>query len=52
MVYALTTPYTVGLVSPTMDIAFGTSTAIQAHDAASGLCQIDASEPVVTITIK
>ena len=52
MVYELSTPYTVGLVSPTMDIAFGTSTAVQAHDTAVGLCQIDASDPVVTITIK
>ena len=52
MVYALVSPYTVGLISPTMDIAFGTSEAINGHDTASGLCVIGNSEPVVTITIK
>mgnify|MGYP001219450883 CR=1 FL=1 len=51
MVYQLTSPYTVGLVSPTMDIAFGTQNAIGAHDVGS-LCKITNEEPIVTITLK
>ena len=51
LVYTLTSPYTVGLVSPSMDIAFGTQTAIGAHDIGS-LCKITNEEPTVTITIK
>ena len=52
MVYKLTTPYTVALISPTIDISFGTSAAIKATDVGSNFCMFDPQEPVVTITIK
>lgn len=51
LVYELTTPYTVALISPTIDISFGTSAAVGAQEVNS-LCQMWAEEPVVTITIK
>jgi len=51
LVYELTSPYTVALISPTIDISFGTSAAVGAQEVNS-LCQIWAEEPVVTITIK
>ena len=51
MVYALASPYTVGLVSPKMDIAFGTQSALGAHDIGS-FCKITNEEPIVTVTIK
>ena len=51
MVYALASPYTVGLVSPTMDIKFGTQSALGAHDIGS-FCKITNEEPIVTVTIK
>ena len=52
MVYALTTPYTVALIAPTIDISFGTSTAIGAYTVSSTRCAIYANEPTVTVTIK
>ena len=51
MVYALSSPYTVGLVSPTMDIKFGTQNALGAHDIGS-FCKITNEEPTVSVTIK
>ena len=51
LVYKLTSPYTVALISPTIDISFGTSAAVGAQEVNS-LCQMWAEEPVVTITIK
>ncbi len=51
LVYKLTTPYTVALIAPTIDISFGTSAAVGAQEVNS-LCQMWAEEPVVTITIK
>ena len=50
LVYKLTSPYTVALISPTIDISFGTSAAVGAQEVNS-LCQMWAEEPVVTITI-
>ena len=52
MVYKLTTPYTVALISPTIDISFGTSAAIKATEVGTDFCMFDPQEPVVTITIK
>ena len=52
LVYQLTSPYTVALISPTIDISFGTSEALGAFTAANGQCAFNAGEPVVTITIK
>jgi hypothetical protein len=52
LIYELTSPYTVALISPTIDISFGTSEAISVNNNGSNLCQIWANEPVVTITIK
>ncbi len=52
MVYALTSPYTVALISPTIDISFGTSAAIKATEVGTDFCMFDPQEPVVTITIK
>lgn len=51
MIYELATPYTVSLISPTIDIAFGTQNAVGANEA-NNLCQMWAEEPIVTITIK
>jgi len=53
MIFALTAPYTVALIPPTIDISFGTQEAIGATDPNSGSrCMIIAFEPVCTITIK
>ena len=53
MIYALTSPYTVSLIPPTIDISFGTAEAIGATDPGSGSrCLMIAFEPVCTITIK
>ena len=51
MIYELTSPYTVALIAPQIDISFGTSAAVSAQEV-NELCQIWAEEPVVTITIK
>ena len=51
MIYTLTTPYTVSMQPPTIDISFGTQEAIGAVDAVSR-CFMLAFEPVCTITIK
>ena len=53
MIYTLTTPYTVALIPPVIDISFGTQEAIGATDPNSGSrCMMIAFEPVCTITIK
>ena len=51
MIYALSTPYTVSMQSPTVDISFGTQEAIGASNVGSR-CLMLAFEPVCTITIK
>ena len=51
LTYLLTTPYTVSLIPPTLDISFGTQEAVGAIDV-NDLCQMWAQEPVVTITMK
>jgi hypothetical protein len=51
MIYALTTPYTVSLIPPVIDISFGTAEAIGAADVGAR-CLMIAFEPVCTITIK
>ena len=51
MIYELTSPYTVSLQPPTIDISFGTQEAIGASDVSSR-CLMLAFEPVCTITIK
>ena len=56
LIYALSSPYTVGLISPSIDMAFGTQDSIVAeevnNDAGDGFCRFSIDEPVVTITIK
>ena len=52
MVYELSTPFTVALIAPTIDISFGTSAAIKATEVGTDFCMFDPQEPVVTITIK
>ena len=52
LVYELTSPYTVALISPTIDISFGTSKAVTASEVGTDLCMFEPEEPVVTITIK
>ena len=52
MVYTLTTPYTVALIAPTIDISFGTEDAIKAAEVGTDLCTFEPQEPIVTITIK
>ena len=51
LTYLLTTPYTVSLIPPTIDISFGTQEAIGASDVGAR-CLMIAFEPVCTITIK
>ncbi len=52
LVYKLSSPYTVALIAPTIDISFGTSAALGAYRAAAGRCAFYAEEPQVTISIK
>ncbi|MBD1160724.1 hypothetical protein IDH30_00370 [Pelagibacterales bacterium SAG-MED15] len=52
MVYTLASPYTVALISPTVDISFGTENAIKAAEVGTDLCSFEPQEPIVTITIK
>ena len=51
MIYELTSPYTVSLQPPTIDISFGTQEAIGASNVGSR-CLMLAFEPVCTVTIK
>ena len=51
MIYKLTSPYTVALIPPTIDISFGTAEAIGAANVGTR-CLMIAFEPVCTITIK
>ena len=51
MIYALTSPYTVALIPPVIDISFGTQEAIGAVNVGSR-CLMVALEPVCTVTIK
>ena len=53
MIFKLTTPYTVSMQPPTVDISFGTQEAIGATNPGGGSrCLMIAFEPVCTITIK
>ena len=52
IVYTLTSPYTVALITPTIDISFGTQEALNVFTAANGQCAFMVGEPVVTITMK
>ena len=55
MVYELTSPYTVALLPPTIDIGFGTQLAAGAYEIDNGsakFCHMWAEEPKLTITIK
>ncbi len=52
LVYKLTNPYTVSLIPPTVDISFGTATAVKATEIGTDLCFMEPLEPVVTLTIK
>ena len=52
MVYTLSSPYTVSLTPPIIDIGFGTSAAIKATEVGTDFCMFDPQEPVVTITIQ
>ena len=52
LVYTLATPYTVALISPTVDISFGTQNAIKAAEVGTDLCMFEPQEPIVKITIK
>ena len=56
LIYALSAPFTVGLISPTIDMAFGTQNSIVAEEvtnnAGAGICRFSIEEPKVTITIK
>jgi hypothetical protein len=53
MIYTLASPYTVALIAPVLDISFGTQTAVKATEiGTTNLCNIEAVEPVVTISLK
>jgi len=51
LTYLLTTPYTVSLIPPILDISFGTQEAVGAYNVGN-LCQMWAQEPVVTISLE
>ena len=62
LVYALSTPYTVSLIPPTIDISFGTRSALGVQEVSNsegdgtpsandGMCSFYPEEPIVTITI-
>ncbi len=62
-VYELSTPYTVSLIPPTIDISFGTRNAVGVQEVSNsqgsgtpsandGMCSFYPEEPIVTITIK
>lgn len=51
MVYKLETPVVVGIVTPTIDIAFGTRKAIGVNEVNS-LCSFYPEEPIVKITVQ
>tara|TARA_B100001027_G_C16255783_1_gene326832 strand:- start:247 stop:1038 length:792 start_codon:yes stop_codon:yes gene_type:complete len=58
LVYELTSPYTVSLMPPVLDISFGTSTALAVTEFQysppynTKWCLINVNEPVVNVTIK
>ena len=53
MIYALEAPYTVGLISPQIDMSFSTSQAVMAKEEVSNsFCSFAITEPTVIITIK
>ncbi len=64
LVYALSSPYTVTLIPPTIDISFGTRNSVAAQEVCAdggdtcdasntdGFCMFSPQEPQVTITIK
>lgn len=55
LIHALTIPYTVGLISPQLDMAFGTDNVGQVFAIETGgtkYCRFDALEPTVAITFK
>ena len=52
LVYELTSPYTVALIAPIIDISFGTSKAVTASEVGTNFCMFEPDEPIVTITIK
>ena len=60
LVYALSTPYTVSLIPPTIDISFGTRSALGVQEVSNsegdgtpsandGMCSFYPEEPIVTI---
>ena len=62
-IYKLTSPYTVSLIAPTIDISFGTRNALGVQEVSNsqgsgtpsandGMCSFYPEEPIVTITIK
>ena len=62
LVYALSSPYTVALIPPTIDISFGTRSALGVQEVSNsqgsgtpsandGMCSFYPEEPIVTITI-
>ena len=56
LIYPLSSPFTVSLIAPTIDMAFATKDSIVAEqvqdDSANKFCRFSISEPIVTITIK
>ena len=50
-IYNLESSYTVGLVAPKIDIAFGTSTSLYADEWTDGSCYLDAYYVKSTTTI-
>ena len=51
LVYQLANPIIVGMVTPKVDIAFGTQNAVGVNEVNS-LCQFYPEEPIVEITVK
>ena len=51
MIYKFSTPYTVGITSPKISIAFGTQRGLQANEYSDGLCVIGPYYPRVQLTV-
>tara|TARA_B100001173_G_scaffold310927_1_gene326759 strand:+ start:2562 stop:3332 length:771 start_codon:yes stop_codon:yes gene_type:complete len=52
LIYALSTPYTVTMIPPTITMSFGTAQALSANDVTGSVCNITAEEPVFTVTVE
>ena len=51
IIYPLTSSYTVGIISPKLDLAFSTTNALYADQSSGTTCELRPGSPTVTITL-